>query len=205
MSNYQHENAHKNKSPGGKRSHFSAKAARFSDGFFQAKEGPGPGDYDHDLKSEPEEDPRIILTKAQREGKGKGGAVFKSTTDRFIENDAKNPCIRILDKKHNSQNNDLGIYNMKAYNSGPQYQGMIQPTRKVGFTATSPRFTHNQIFYGQKLKYTPGPGDYHSLSSRPKTYSHNRAGGRKQAFGSYVENKGTNMSVGPGSYNVDTD
>ena len=33
--------------------------------------------------------------------------------------------------------------------------------KKVGFDATSPRFTYNQVFYGQSLKLeVPGPGLY---------------------------------------------
>lgn len=89
----------------------------------------------------------------------------------------------------------------KEANKNPQYQGMLQPNKNVGFTATSPRFTHNQVFYGEKLKYTPGPGDYNSRGNRPKTYSHNRGVGRKyQGFNSYVSGKGTNNGVGPGSY-----
>mmetsp|Transcript_27044 Transcript_27044/g.23881 ORF Transcript_27044/g.23881 Transcript_27044/m.23881 type:complete len:94 (+) Transcript_27044:1478-1759(+) len=89
---------------------------------------------------------------------------------------------------------------MKNGSSAPQSRGMLNHNRKVGFTATSPRFTHNQIFYGTKLKYTPGPGDYHSTGNRPKSYSHSRGVGRKQAFGSYVARGGTNHVVGPGSY-----
>lgn len=94
------------------------------------------------------------------------------------------------------------IYNLKAQaNQGMHYQGMLKPTKRVGFTATSPRFTHNQVFYGEKLKYTPGPGDYANKGSRPKTYSHNRGVGRKHAgFSSYVQNKGTSNAIGPGSY-----
>jgi hypothetical protein len=33
--------------------------------------------------------------------------------------------------------------------------------KRVGFDATSPRFTYNNVFYGQSLKFeVPGPGQY---------------------------------------------
>jgi len=189
----------KHKSSQAKNNHFKTKTTRFTGGFFQAKEGPGPGDYEQEVQSMDNED-RGILTKAQRRNKGKFGSVFKSTTERFIKNDKKNPWVRILDQKEGSQYNDLMVYNLKGGFPQSQPQGMLHKTRKVGFTATSTRFMHNQVFYGEKLKYTPGPGDYHSSGRRPKTFSHNRGVGRKQGFGSYVSSKGTNFSVGPGSY-----
>lgn len=182
----------------GKMSHFTTKSMRFTGGFFQAKEGPGPGEYDSEVKSADNE-LKGILTKAQIRNKGKGGAVFKSTTNRFVENEPSNPCVRILDKKPDYRS-DLIIDNMKTQASRTNYEGMLKPSKRVGFTATSPRFTHNQVFYGEKLKYTPGPGDYVANNLRPKTYSQSRGVGRKQVFNSYIPSKGTNAVVGPGSY-----
>lgn len=196
---YNSEHLPSSKNPGGKTSHFTSKSIRFTGGFFTAKEGPGPGDYEHVPKSADSE-LKAILTKAQINNKGKGGSVFRSTTNRFVESEPQNPSVRILDKKPDNYS-DLIIYNMKGQNkNNNQYQGMIHPNKKVGFTATSPRFTHNQLFYGEKLKYTPGPGDYQGGALRPKSYSHSRGVGRKQAFSNYIQPKGTNQVVGPGSY-----
>lgn len=86
----QTEQRPRNISSQGKNNHFTTKSTRFTGGFFKAKEGPGPGDYDQDVKSVNNDD-RGVLTKAQMRNKGKSDAVFKSTTDRFIENDKKNP------------------------------------------------------------------------------------------------------------------
>lgn len=90
--------------------------------------------------------------------------------------------------------------------------------KKVGFDATSPRFTYNQIFYGQKLPFTPGPGQYdqrrkRTLKGRPNTFSQPRNKNLKFAVvfnscekkfkggnNSYVANKGTAKNIGPGSY-----
>lgn len=50
--------------------------------------------------------------------------------------------------------------------------------KRVGFDATSPRFTYNNVFYGQSLKFeVPGPGQYADGQSetRPKTYSQPRS------------------------------
>ena len=80
----------KHKTSQAKNNHFKTKTTRFTGGFFQAKEGPGPGDYEQEVQSMDNED-RGILTKAQRRNKGKFGSVFKSTTERFIKNDKKNP------------------------------------------------------------------------------------------------------------------
>lgn len=195
----QSEHGARNRTPKGNRSNFLTKSTRFTGGFFTTKDGPGPGEYDSEVKSEDNQQ-RGILTKAQINNRGKSGAVFRSTTNRFLDNDKDNPSIRILDKNSGQQYNDLMIYNIKASTAVPQSRGMINYKRKVGFTATSPRFTHNQVFYGEKLKYTPGPGDYHSAASRPKSFSHSRGVGRRQGFGSYVVGKGTNTTVGPGSY-----
>jgi hypothetical protein len=187
------------KSPKGRTNHFSTKSTRFTGGFFKTKEGPGPGQYIKEANSiDPEE--KGILTRAQKRIKGKEGAVFRSTTNRFnySDSDSRNPLSNI--EGSNSKYNDLAIYNLRAGNFNSQPQGLLYKNQKVGFTATSPRFTHNQVFYGQKLKYTPGPGDYHSQGRRPQSFSHNRGVGRKQGFGSYFPNKGTNNSVGPGSY-----
>jgi len=186
------------KYPNRKVIHFTSKSMRFNGGFFDAKDGPGPGDYDQNSK-EGHHELTGILTKAQIKNKGKGGAVFKSTTNRFNEHEPNNPSVMILNKK-SSNYNDLMVSNMKHQSPNSQYQGTSSNNRHVGFTATSPRFTHNQVFFGQKLKYTPGPGDYTMNGPRPKTYSHNRGVGRKQAFSNYVERKGTNNVVGPGSY-----
>lgn len=192
--------------------HFGSKSLRFERGMFNPKEGPGPGQY-NDSKPEHVE-LQGILTKAQIEGKGKTGAVFRSTTDRFVENVPDNPSIRILDKKPNFKN-DLGIYNIKH---NPQdkrigYVSNYRTARHVGFTAKSPRFAHNQLFYGHKLKYTPGPGDYTCIENRPKTFSQARNKGRKQlgifnssemkfnkGNNSYIGHKSTNQNIGPGSY-----
>lgn len=82
----------------------------------------------------------------------------------------------------------------------------------MGFTATSPRFTHNQVFYGERLKYTPGPGNYASdKSARPKTHSKSRGKSLKHGFNSremkfnrgnnsYISSRGTAIGIGPGSY-----
>lgn len=93
---------------------------------------------------------------------------------------------------------------------------MLNPVKRVGFTATSPRFTHNQVFFGQSLKYTPGPGDYLLINgARPKTFSHSRGKISKNVFASneskfksgnnsYISNRGTTNLIGPGSY-INTD
>lgn len=72
------------------------------------------------------------------------------------------------------------------------------------------------LFFGQNLKYTPGPGDYSfNNGSRPKTFSHSRSKIRKNVFNSneskfkggnnsYISNRGTTNQVGPGSY-INTD
>lgn len=86
----QNEQRPRNIASQGKNNHFTSKTTRFTGGFFQAKEGPGPGEYSQEVKSVDNSE-RGILTKAQIRNKGKEGAVFKSTTDRFIENDKKNP------------------------------------------------------------------------------------------------------------------
>ena len=185
------------KSPQGSKSrHFTVKDQRFKGGFFSTKEGPGPGEYEQDVVSDSE--PKGILTKAQIKNQGKGGHMFKSTTDRFLERDQKNPQVRILDKKPDYDYNDLMINNGKPQ-SEKGIKGMINPNKRVGFTATSPRFAHNQVFFGEKLKYTPGPGDY-QRNGRPRTYSHSRGFGLRPGFGSYIQKKGTSNGVGPGSY-----
>mmetsp|Transcript_7211 Transcript_7211/g.8142 ORF Transcript_7211/g.8142 Transcript_7211/m.8142 type:complete len:102 (-) Transcript_7211:399-704(-) len=86
----QSEQGPRNKSPKGRSDHFSTKSTRFTGGFFTAKDGPGPGEYNSEVRSADDE-PRGILTNAQKMNRGKGGAVFKSTTNRFIESDNKNP------------------------------------------------------------------------------------------------------------------
>jgi len=51
---------------------------------------------------------------------------------------------------------------------GPQWTKQMRATdyetfagKRVGFDATSPRFTYNNVFYGQSLKFeVPGPGQY---------------------------------------------
>ena len=193
--------------------HFGSKSIRFSGGFFQSKEGPGPGEYIQEkLKADVE--PIGILTKAQINNRGKGGSVFKSTTNRFVQNEPKNPSVQILDKKPDGTN-DLIIYNIKQQINKAddnKYKGMLKPTLMVGFTATSPRFTHNQVFYGERLKYTPGPGDYvFNKNERPKTHSQSRGKSRKHGFNSretkfnrgnisYISSRGTAQIIGPGSY-----
>lgn len=197
--------------------HFGSKSLRFERGAFNAKDGPGPGEYSHE-RDPSQNELTGILTKAQIEGKGKGGAVFRSTTNRFVENHPDNPQIRILDKKPQYRN-DLMIYNIKQrhdmsrtnYNNGaPRY------TKHVGFTATSPRFAHNQLFYGHKLKYTPGPGDYaYDANARPKSFGQGRPKNTKQlgifnssemkfckGNNSYLGLNGTSTNIGPGSYDV---
>jgi len=77
--------------------HFGSKSLRFERGMFNPKDGPGPGQYSNEVKSEDNE-LKGILTKAQINKRGKGGSVFRSTTDRFIENEPNNPSVRILDK-----------------------------------------------------------------------------------------------------------
>ena len=86
----QTEHGARNKTPKGKSSNFLTKSTRFTGGFFQTKEGPGPGEYESEVRSMDNE-PRGILTKAQIKNKGKNGAVFRSTTNRFLENDKDNP------------------------------------------------------------------------------------------------------------------
>lgn len=70
---------------------------RFTGGLFEARVGPGPGQYINE-KSTEDSEPKGILTKAQIDSKGKGGYMFKSTTNRFVENEPNNPNVRILDK-----------------------------------------------------------------------------------------------------------
>lgn len=194
--------------------HFGSKSMRFAGGMFKQTEYPGPGQYFEE--KDPEENQlQGILTKAQINKQGKEGAVFSSTTNRFLENVPDNPNVRILDKKKDRYT-DLVIGNSRHQPSNTQYEGIMKPSRRVGFTATSPRFTHNQVFYGEKLKYTPGPGDYTFINNlRPQTYSHSRSKGRKQifsssemkfpkGFNSYISKHGTNNGVGPGSY-ISTD
>ena len=185
----------------------------FREVFFKSKEGPGPGEYLQVILKEDAE-PIGILTKAQINNRGKGGAVFKSTTSRFIQNEPKHPNVQILDKKPDGTN-DLIIYNIKQQISKTEdnkYKGMLISMRQIGFTATSPRFTHNQVFYGERLKYTPGPGDYaFNKNGRPKTQTQSRGKSRKQGFNSretkfnrgnnsYISSRGTNNIIGPGSY-----
>lgn len=190
---------------------------RFTGGFFQSKEGPGPGEYIRE-RSRDDSELKGILTKAQINNRGKGGAVFKSTTNRFVQNEPKHPNVQILDKKPDGAN-DLIIYNIKQQlNKGDdkKYKGMMMPSKKTGFTATSPRFTHNQVFYGERLKYTPGPGDYaFDKAARPKTHSKSRGKSNRHGFNSremkfhrgnnsYISSRGTANGIGPGSY-ISTD
>jgi hypothetical protein len=98
MAKYNSERGLGNKPHTVNQTHFGSKSLRFERGMFQSKEGPGPGQYSTEDTSDNNE-PIGILTRAQIEGKGKGGAVFKSTTDRFYESHPNNPSIRILDKK----------------------------------------------------------------------------------------------------------
>lgn len=91
--------------------HFGSKSMRFTGGFFEARVGPGPGQYISE-KSTQDTELKGILTKAQIDSKGKGGYVFKSTTNRFVESEPKHPNVRILDKKPDGAH-DLMIYNMK--------------------------------------------------------------------------------------------
>ena len=73
-------------------------------------------------------------------------------------------CIKTLDQWRHRQ--------MRAGDL-EQVQG-----KRVGFDATSPRFTYNQVFYGQSLKLeVPGPGLYEEgrqTGERPKTFSQPR-------------------------------
>ena len=221
MAKYNSERGIGNKPHTANTTHFLTKSSRFERGMFQAKEGPAPGDYENSLLADGSQ-MQGILTKAQIEGKGKGGAVFRSTTNRFVENVHNNPIVRVLDKKPDFRN-DLMIYNIKQKsqrNRTSYASGYPRQQKHVGFTATSPRFTHNQLFYGQKLKYTPGPGDYtYDNAGRPKTYSSSiRHKNKSKQLGvfnssemkfcrgnnSYFGLKGTNNNVGPGSYEVST-
>lgn len=217
MHKYSSERGIGNKPHSANSSFFGPKSMRFTEEFFNGKKGPGPGQYTNE-KSTEDTEPKGILTKAQINNRGKGGAVFKSTTNRFVENEPNHPNCRILDKKPD-YTSDLIIYNIKnqlKQSEDNKYKGMTRPMKKVGFTATSPRFTHNQVFFGEKLKYTPGPGDYISNpNARPKTYSHSRGKNRKHVFNScetkfqkgnnsYISSRGTNTAVGPGSY-ISTD
>ena len=117
--------------------HFGSKSMRFNGGFFQTKDGPGPGQYVNE-KSTEDSEPKGILTKAQINNRGKGGCVFKSTTNRFVENEPTHPNVRILDKKPDGTN-DLIIYNIKQQinkTEEAKYKGMYNPVKRVGFTAT---------------------------------------------------------------------
>lgn len=88
----------------------------------------------------------------------------------------------------------------------------------MGFDATSPRFTYNQVFYGQSLKLeVPGPGLYQekrNVGARPMTFSQPRTRALKpgavfntserrfkvKGQNSIYNPKGTQAYVGPGSY-----
>lgn len=222
MAKYSSERGIGNKPHTVNQTHFGSKSLRFERGMFQSKDGPAPGQYSTEATTENVE-PLGILTKAQIEGKGKGGAVFKSTTNRFVESHPENPNIRILDKKqpNASFRNDLMINTNKhkSFRNRTSYStGFPMNQKHVGFAATSPRFAHNQLFYGQKLKYTPGPGDYtYDNGHRPKTIKIMRGTKVKQkqigifnssemkfcrGNNSYIASQGTANGVGPGAYEV---
>lgn len=134
------------KSPkGNKTNHFSTKSTRFSDGFFKAKEGPGPGEYSSKASETNKE--VGILTNAQKSKKGKEWSVFRSTTNRFHE---PNPAQKL--QNSNSQYADLDIYNVKRPNTISHPKSMMPYAVGVGFSATSPRFPYNRGFHGQNFK-----------------------------------------------------
>lgn len=114
-------------------------------------------------------------------------SIFRSTVDRFdMVYHGKSPGIRILSQKGGKRaklvaqseqgkalyDKDaiLGVENqITCHKTLDQWKHRqmragdleIVQGRRVGFDATSPRFTYNQVFYGQSLKLeVPGPGLY---------------------------------------------
>jgi hypothetical protein len=90
--------------------------------------------------------------------KAAGLSMFKSKTRRFEQSDGQNPNVRILSKAKN-QSADFGIYNISSANwKESRMFTDNESDLKVGFSSTSTRFNFNQIFFGQKLSLSPGPG-----------------------------------------------
>lgn len=150
---------------------------------FGAKEEvPGPGTYEKKENMNTSND----LGRVEEYPNPKAQNVFfKSTTDRFIKIDNKNPNIRIVDSANPQRKGSLtnksalnisgvstrigtqGSAGVVSYlHKGPNWTRQMRATdyeafagKRVGFDATSPRFTYNNVFYGQSLKFeVPGPG-----------------------------------------------